>query len=144
MSTTSSRSSEISVSYNGNEMSLEEALDRCMREVQNYMNHLQSSMRQLAALDEQEIGDELFQEATRVDLEVQELVDNIHESTNELSEISEQIRGKPPSPAAKKWFAEHRRALKDRKQKEAAAKAAKKEAEKAAVASAKLASVAEK
>lgn len=102
-----------------------------MREVQTYMNGLAMSLRILAGLDEQEIGEELFKEAVRVELEVNEFIDLIHESTNQLSGIAEEIRG-PTPPECKKWYTQYMRELKARKTAEALALKEKRAAEKAA------------
>lgn len=138
MSTASSRASEISVSFGGKEQTLEQALDQCMREVQTYMNNLAMSLRLLANVEEQEMGDDIFKEAVRIELEVNELVDCIHDSTNQLSGIAEEIRG-PTPPGCKKWYTAYMRDLKARKTAEALALKEKRATEKATHEAAKAA-----
>ena len=55
--------SNMSVSYFGEEMELEQAIDSCFRDLQTFLNSLQCSLRSLATLSDMGVG---FEEAIKL------------------------------------------------------------------------------
>lgn len=117
MSVASSRASEISVSFNGKETSLEEALDETCRMIQNYLNGLQSALRRLACLEDQEIGEDLFKAAVELEDETVDLVIALTDAAEELCPIAAQVRGDCPKNL-KEWHKTHKAEVRARRIKE--------------------------
>ena len=129
MSVASSAASNISVNYQGREMSLEECIDECARGIQQKINDLQVALRNLAAVTEQDIDEvEDFKMCVDLEDETNDLISGLVELLEELPEIAADIRGKSPKEC-KEWYAGHKAQRKDEKARE---KAQKKEAEKKA------------
>ena len=113
-----------SVSFQGKEMSLEEALDQTIRGVQNSLNDLQVALRQLANVEEQAIDtEEDFKEAVKLEDTTSDLVNDLVNLLEELPSIASDIRGRCPKEL-KDWFTDHKLRRKE-------AQALKKQAEKA-------------
>ena len=124
MSQASSASSMCSVTFQNQQMSLEEALDQTIRGVQNSLNDLQVALRQLANVEEQSIDtEEDFKEAVKLEDTTTDLVNDLVNLLEELPSIASDIRGKCPKEC-KDWFADHKTRRKE-------AQALKKQAEKA-------------
>ena len=117
-----------SVSFQGKEMSLEEALDQTIRGVQNSLNDLQVALRQLANVEEQAIDtEEDFKEAVTLEDTTTDLVNDLVNLLEELPSIASDIRGKVPKEC-KDWYVEHKTR---RKEAQALLRSNKKQAEKA-------------
>ena len=115
MSQASSAASQFSVNFQGQEMSLEQALDETIRGVQNNLNSLQCALRNLAAVEEQAVDtDEDFKNAVELEDQTVDLVDGLVSLLEELPRIAAEIRGKCP-PALKQWYADHKVRRKDEK-----------------------------
>ena len=134
MSIASSHASEISVSFHGKEVSLEEAIDSTMTNIQNYLNKLQQALRCLAMIPDQECGDDVFKASVEMELEINEFVDAICDCADELTPIAAEIRG-PAPPSCKEWYKHYLADLKAKKTRDKLnAKAAKDSAKAAAAA----------
>ena len=112
-SVASSAAETRSVCFQGNEMSLEAAMDSLIREIQLKLNCLQQKLRDLATAEEQQVdSEEDFRLAVELDDDVNDVVDGMVEILRELPPISADIRGKPP-PEMKVWYAKHKADRKD-------------------------------
>ena len=123
-----------SVTFQGAEMSLEAALDMLIRDMQGALNGLQCKLRELAAVEDQQIDEEEdFKMAVELDDDTNDLVLLMTSLLKELPAISKDILGKPP-PALREWHKQHVLTRKAEqaaeKQRAAEAKRAEKEAEK--------------
>ena len=97
----------ISVAFNGQVMTLEEALDETMLGIQKQFNNLHVEMRQLAALTEQEIDEEEdFRESVLFEDSAYDLVNGMVRLLEEIPPMAAEIRGKAP-PECKEWFVKH-------------------------------------
>ena len=91
MSTTSSASTI--VSFRGEELELEQALDKLYRDIQENLNISQCSVRQLAVIPEQ---DDDFLEAAKVYLDIEGYVEMLLKLFKELRAVSKQVLGPCP------------------------------------------------
>lgn len=108
MSICSSASSQRSCTFQGEEMSVEAALETVIRDTQGALNGLQERLRALCSADEQHIDDdEDFKECIRLEEETQDLVEMISLLLSELIPIAAEIRGSCP-PESKEWYNQHR------------------------------------
>ena len=124
MSIASSASETRSVCFQGNEMSLEQALDTVMRSAQACLNDLQLNLRQLAVLEEQEIEeDDDFKAAVELEDRTVDLVDLLGNQLKELVPISADIRGSCPK-SCREWYVARKSSLKERRAREKAARRA--------------------
>ena len=113
MSVASSAAETRSVCYQGNEMSLEAAMDSLIRSIQGHLNHLQGKLRELATAEEQAVEpEEDFRLAVELDDDVNDVVNGMVELLRELIPISADIRGKPPAEL-KLWYTKHKADRKD-------------------------------
>ena len=90
----SSQASNMSVSYCGSEIPLEQALDACFLDLQGFMNGLHCHVRELAAMSEQ---DDDFMVALAKGLVINDTIDNMSDLFKELKSVVKQIIGNPPS-----------------------------------------------
>ena len=128
MSIASSAASCRDVTFQGEEMTLEQALSQTVKMVQRALNDLERNLEQLAMLEEQQIDDEDFRRGVELEDGTCDLVEMLGELLAELPDIAADIRG--PCPKTQKvWFNAHKARRK-------AAAVAKKEAAKAAKAEA--------
>jgi len=125
------------VSFQGQELTVDEMLETIVREVQGCLNSLHVSLRNLAALEEQEVDpDEDYKEAVALEDATIDLTDVINALLKDLIPVVADLRGPPPSKEARAWWTAHKAARKtelarakaERKAEEQAAKEAKKEA----------------
>ena len=113
--------SNMSVSYQGNEIPLHEALDECFTELQGHLNHLHSYTRELAMMPEQ---DSEYEVELKQVLTIEDCIDEMSELFKELKSVTKQIIGKPPAEikdAMKKLVDDHkaeRKRMKDREKEE--------------------------
>jgi len=108
MSVASSAASCISVAYDGQVMSLEDALDKAMKGIQQRMNDLHFKMTALAALTEQEVDDESdFKESVEFEDVCEDLVDGMIHLLKELPDMAAKIRGTCPKEC-REWYKLHR------------------------------------
>ena len=127
VSVASAASEARSIVWDGQEMSLEQALDRLCRDVHGAVNTVQVSLRELAALEsgEQNLDDdEDFRRCVQLEYDIEDLARFVTGLFRDMVGVAADMRGKPPSPESKAWFAE-------RKEKRKAELAAAKEAAKA-------------
>jgi gas vesicle protein len=89
----SSTSSIQSVSYQGSEIPLEEALDSCFLDLQGFMNGLHCHVRELAGMSEQ---DDDFMVSLAKGLVINDTIDNMQDLFKELKSVVKQIIGNPP------------------------------------------------
>lgn len=142
MSTCSSAASQRSCTFQGEEMSVEAALEQVIRDTQAALNGLQERLRALCSAEEQQVDDnEDHRECVRLEDETCDLVDMITQLLGELPAIAADIRG-PCPPENKEWYAAHKlerknAAAADKARRTEAARQAKEEARQAK-ASAKL------
>ena len=90
MSSIGSATSTI-ISYNGEEIELETALDELYKDIQQNLNHSQCSVREMARLKE----DSDFFECVPIHWAILDYVENLNELFKELTDISSQVLGKP-------------------------------------------------
>lgn len=137
MSVASSAASTRSVSYQGEELTVEQMIDLIIREVQSALNGLQQALRNLCALEDQQVDPEDdYKEAVALADATEDISETITAILKDLVPVVADLRGPPPSKEARAWFAAHKaerkaelaRAKAERKAEAAAAKeAAKKE-----------------
>lgn len=108
MSVCSSAASNCSVSFQGKEMSLEEALDETCRGVQSRLNELQVVLRNMASIENQDL-DELddFKECVELEEQTTDLIEELTNLLSELPGIAGEIRGKCPKEL-KDWYKQHK------------------------------------
>lgn len=108
MSTCSSAASERSCVFQGETMSVEQALEEVIRSTQGALNNLQENLRALCTSEEQRVDDdEDFRECCRLEAETCDLVDMITRLLGELPPIAAEIRGACP-PETKEWYAAYK------------------------------------
>ncbi len=125
MSIASSAASCRDVTFQGETVTLEQALSQTVKMVQRALNDLERNLEQLAMLEEQQIDDEDFRRGVELEDGTCDLVEMLNELLAELPDIAADIRG--PCPKSQKvWHAEHRARRKAKKtaEKEAAKQAA--------------------
>lgn len=129
MSTCSSAASQRSCTFQGEEMSVEAALEQVIRDTQGALNGLQERLRALCSSEEQRVDDDQdFKDCVTLEDETCDLVDMITHLLGELPPIAAEIRG--PCPAeTREWYAAHKL---ERKNAAAADKARRTEAARAA------------
>ena len=86
--------SDLSVSYYGEEVGLEEALDDCFKKIQTFVNECHCSVRTLAMLPEQD-GDYIV--ALDQYHSIIESIDGMTDLMKELKSIAKEVLGKPPT-----------------------------------------------
>ena len=114
----SSTSSNMSVSYCGSEMPLEEALDSCFLGLQEALNCMHCNVRQLAMLSEQD--DDYLVGLDKV-LEIHDGIEEMSELFKELKSVSKQVIGPAPrdlKDEAKKKIDDHKLMRKREKERE--------------------------
>jgi hypothetical protein len=125
MSVASSAASERSVAFQGEEMSAEQMLDTIIREVQGALNGLQVSLRNLCALDDQQVDEDTdFKEAVALEDATVDLSDTIKLILTDLVPVVGELRGKPPTKESKAWWAAHKKSRKEELAREKAARKA--------------------
>jgi hypothetical protein len=113
---TCSNISEMSVSYNGDELPLEIALDNCFRELIGYQNHLHCNVRELCQI---EFQDQDYCCSLKKTLEIHDGIDEMNHLFKELKNVCSQILGKPSIDdkiEAKKILDEHKLLVNKRKE----------------------------
>ena len=104
----SSNTSAISVSYYGEELPLDEALDECFRSLQDNLNSTHCVVRELAMTADQ---GESYSFALNKVLLVHDSIDIMNEIFKELKGVVSQVIGKPPKDevaAMKKIVDDHK------------------------------------
>jgi hypothetical protein len=91
MSTCSNASTIIS--FRGDEMELDEALDALYSEIQQNLNRSQCAVRSLACCEER---NDTFIEAVEIYFEIDDHVESLLKMFKELQDVSKQCLGKPP------------------------------------------------
>lgn len=138
MSVCSSAASERSCTFQGQEMTVEQALETVIRDTQQCLNGLQEKLRALCSNEEQRVDDsEDHKLCVELENETCDLVDMITGLLSELPPIAAEIRG-PCPPENREWYAAHKL---ERKNAAAADKAKKQEAVRAAKEEARAAKV---
>lgn len=110
---TASGFSEMSVSYNGTEVNLEFAIDDVFKQLQNHLNLLQCSLRQLAMIVEQD-GD--YPESLKYSDEIEDGIDGMVILFKSLKDITSQVCVTPNTPEEKAFLKAHKLARKQMKQ----------------------------
>ena len=93
--------SGMSVSFFGEEVGLEQALDTCFKDLQDHLNESHVLTRQLAMLSEQD-GD--WVSAVDLAFAIQERCGDMAGLFKELKSVVIQVRGKPMNDAEKKYL----------------------------------------
>ena len=112
-----SNMSVMSVSYNGEEVSLETALDDVFQKLQMTLNSMQCSVRTLAMLTDQDAD---FQEAVKYGDEIEDFIDNMFWLFKDLKNVNSQIMLHPDTPEEKEFLKAHKVARKIKKNAEIA------------------------
>jgi hypothetical protein len=107
MSVCSSAASERSVVYDGAEMTVEQMLDQLIRDIQGGLNNLQVNLRNMCALEDQQVDDDQdFREMVSISDTTEDLVTLLVHHLTELPPVLHEIRG-PAPPDSKAWFTAH-------------------------------------
>ena len=107
MSICSSAASERSVTYDGQEMTVEQMLDQLIRQIQSGLNNLQVNLRNMCSLEEQTVDDdEDFREMVGLSDSTEDLTSMLIHYLSELPTVLHEIRG-PAPPGSKTWFTQH-------------------------------------
>jgi hypothetical protein len=101
----SSACSNVSVTINGTEMNLEDALDEVVRGLQKHLNKVQMQIRLLGVGSDRQ--DDFEEQIAEADLMENEII-SMQELFNELRGISYQLVGEPETPQEKKWLKAHK------------------------------------
>jgi len=108
MSVVSSAASERSVSFQGEEMSAEQMMDTIIKEVQGALNGLQVALRNLCALEDQEVDEnDDFKEAVALEDATVDLTETITLILKDLIPVIGELRGPAPKDS-KTWWAKHK------------------------------------
>ncbi len=107
------------VSYRGEEIDLEQALDENIRELQCFLNSLQCSLRQINMGNEQDLEYAL---ALKESDHVEDCIDDMQYLFQELRDIAHQLVGEPNNAEEKAYLKSHRAERKIYFQTKAAAK----------------------
>lgn len=97
--------SGLSVSINGHELSLEEAINSVYEGIQRHLNDSQNSLRMLAMLLEKD--DISFRDGVEYSDKVNDDVDEMLKLFKDLKSILKQIVGKPTSEEDREWLKAH-------------------------------------
>ena len=111
----SSCMSEISVSYCGQEVPLEVAVDSIFKELQTFLNTLQCSLRSLAMLTEQ---DGNYPEAVQYSDEIEDGIDGMQHLFKDLKDITSQVMVKPETVDEREYLKKHKAERKQKKDEE--------------------------
>ncbi len=98
----------MSVTFEGKEYNLEQAIDKGIGDLQQYLNDLQCYLRELAAfevLDDDENED--FKQMTGYTDKADDAIDDMDVIFAELKAVTRQILGKCPK-GAKAWYVAHK------------------------------------
>ena len=104
---TTSQISQVSVAFEGTEMSLERAIDKGIIQLQDFLNGLQAHLRNLASLgdlSEDPVTD--FQEMIKYTDATDDTIDDMEILFDELKSVNKQILGPCPK-ACKEWYKGH-------------------------------------
>lgn len=127
---TASQMSQMSVAFDGQSMSLEQAIDKGIGQLQGFLNGLQCQLRTLAMMDDlSEDPVEDFKEMIGYTDKVDDAIDDMDLLFGELKDVTRQILGPCPKDC-KLWYKGH---VTERK----VAAAAEREQRKSAMAAAK-------
>jgi hypothetical protein len=108
MSVASSAASQREVSFQGEEVSVEQALVIVTDALRSAVNLLQTSLTNLCALEEQEVdADDDFKEAVAIEDRVNDCLDLFASHSRDLKKIAAELRGKCP-PGSTQWWAGHK------------------------------------
>ena len=98
-----SQMSEMSISINGMEVNLVEAIDSTFRDLQKHLNSSQCNLRNLASCSDR--GDE-FEVSHKYCCEIDDDVSEMLLLFKDLKSIVLQVKLKPESPEEKEWLKE--------------------------------------
>ena len=115
------------VSFRGEEIDLEQALDSNIRELQRFLNSLQCSLRQINAGYEQDLE---YADALKEADNCEECIDDMQYLFQELRDICYQLVGEPSTPEEKAYLKAHKADRKIHFQAKAATKKAEIKAQK--------------
>jgi hypothetical protein len=107
--------SDTSVSYNGQEVQLEFAIDDCFKKLQTFLNSLQCSLRSLCMLVDQDAD---YKEAVLMSDDINDGVDGMEVLFDDLKDIMSQVMIKPETPEEKEYLKAHKLERKAQKAKE--------------------------
>jgi hypothetical protein len=93
------------VSYRGEEIELETALDENIRELQRFLNSLQCALRQINMGNEQDLE---YADALKESDHVEECIDDMQYLFQELRDISHQLVGEPSNAEEKAYLKAHK------------------------------------
>ena len=115
------------VSYRGEEIDLEQALDENIRELQCFLNSLQCSLRQINMGNEQDLE---YADALKESDNVEDAIDDMQYLFQELRDIAHQLVGEPNDAIERAYLKSHKAERKIYFQTKAAAKKAEMKAQK--------------
>lgn len=118
MSVASSSISQMSVSYQGSEVPLEEALDDCFHRLQESLNQTHYDTRALGMLPDQ---DDDFKAACELQVGIHSYIDDMTALFKELKKVVVQVRGKPANDEERQILARVQELAKQEKQNQALA-----------------------
>ena len=107
MSVCSSAASERSITYDGQEMTVDMMLDHLIKQIQGGLNSLQMNLRNMCSLEDQSIDDdEDFRQIVSLSDSTEDLTALLIHHLSELPPVLHEIRG-PAPPGSKAWFTQH-------------------------------------
>ena len=93
------------VSYRGEEIDLEQALDENIRELQCFLNSLQCSLRQINMGNEQDLE---YADALKESDNVEDAIDDMQYLFQELRDIAHQLVGEPSNAEERSYLKAHK------------------------------------
>ena len=93
------------VSFRGEEIDLEQALDENIRELQRFLNSLQCALRQINMGNEQDLS---YADALKESDHVEDCIDDMQYLFQELRDIAHQLCGEPETPEEKAYLKNHK------------------------------------
>jgi len=105
--------SQAPVMFEGREMSLEQAVDKGVMDLQSFLNGLQCQLRTLAAMDDlSEDPAEDFKEMIGYTDKADDAIDDMEMLFAELKDVTRQILGPCPKVLSQ-WYKDHKRIRKE-------------------------------
>ena len=113
MSSIASDATSISVSFCGEEMPLEQAIDTVYKDLQNSLNFCHCSTRELNMMAEKD--DTEFQVIMKNAFAIDDFIDEMSDLFKELKLVVKQVVGKPQNDDEKEWLKKQKESRKEKK-----------------------------
>ena len=101
----SSAASVRSVTFNGEQMMLDQVIPATIKKIQDMLNETEMQLILLAAAEDQSVDDETdFQMCVDLERKVAILVDGMQYHLGKLNDVTAEIRDVPPSKESRAWY----------------------------------------